>query len=172
MNIHEDAGSSYRVGNKRPPRHTQFKEGESGNPSGKKRERKPSSESLIEVLDEYLRQTVTVTVGDRPKRMTRFQALALGLIVDAQKGKAGARKQLFDLLRTGKSQGDPALIKVDAEPHKFNWTEEHSRILAKLEAAYAEIEADEAAEANQGKLPPAAPQNAQKAPALNREGAA
>jgi hypothetical protein len=133
MNPHEETARSHRVGNKCPPRHTQFPKGRSGNPSGKRKRERPNK-SLLEVLDELLRQIVVVTVGDRQERMTRFESLALGLIVDAQKGKAGARKQLFDLLRAGTPNGNPALITMIGEPHKFSWTEEQEKLFQEFQA--------------------------------------
>jgi hypothetical protein len=122
---------NYTVGDKRPPKHTQFKKGKSGNPSGKRKCDEPSK-PLIEILKDVLRETITLTVGGRQKRLTRFEALAHGLVHDSLKGKTAARKQLLDFLNAGTSKSDTAFTSISAPPHNFSWTEAQEAILQNI----------------------------------------
>jgi hypothetical protein len=84
----------YEVGYGRPPKHTQFRRGQSGNPKG----RKKGSRSLKTDLDEALKATLTITVGGKKRRGTT-QALAMyALAVKAATGDLRASKQLGDLV--------------------------------------------------------------------------
>ena len=54
-----DSESDYKVGPGRPPLHTRFKKGQSGNPGGR------SAKSLPALLAAALNETVVVTIGGR-----------------------------------------------------------------------------------------------------------
>ena len=59
-----DSASDYQVGQGRPPLHTRFKKGESGNPSGRR------AKSLPALLAAALNETVVVTIdGQRRTRL-------------------------------------------------------------------------------------------------------
>lgn len=86
--------SSDPIGYSKPPTHTRFKPGKSGNPKG----RPKGKVSLSQLFAKHLDAKVTVTVGGQQKSMTRREALIIGFIGDALKGKDKVRKQLLDLL--------------------------------------------------------------------------
>jgi hypothetical protein len=69
-----------KVGPGRPPRHTRFKPGQSGNPNG----RPTGSKNFATILQQQLRKKVTVTVDGKPKRMAVQEVIARRLTTDSQ----------------------------------------------------------------------------------------
>lgn len=72
----------YEVGDRRPPKHSQFKPGVSGNPNGKPK----GSVNLRTRVTQQLRQTVTVTRNGRPVKMRKADLIALQIVNSAAKG--------------------------------------------------------------------------------------
>ncbi len=60
-----DSESDYKVGPGRPPLHTRFKKGQSGNPGGR------SAKSLPALLADALNETVVVTIDERGGKITK-----------------------------------------------------------------------------------------------------
>lgn len=71
-----------KIGYKRPPRRTQFKPGQSGNPSGKTKGSKNIATELADILSEQ----VTFAEGGTIKTMTKQRALASALVAAAIEG--------------------------------------------------------------------------------------
>jgi len=91
----------YSVGYRRPPRHTQFKAGNSGNPKG----RPKGSRSIGSVLQEILRQTVSVTEGGKTRRLPVLEVIMRQLTNDAMRSDQPAIKLILSLLdRYGETQ--------------------------------------------------------------------
>ena len=80
------------IGYKHPPRHTQFKKRQSGNPSGKKAKRKPVVEDRLD-----LSETITVTVQAKRVTMTKRKALYDRLFALGAGGNLKAMELLFRL---------------------------------------------------------------------------
>lgn len=70
------------VGYKKPPKTGRFKPGQSGNPSG----RKKNTPNFATDLDAELRETVVVEEGGRECRVTKQRAIVKALIALAIKG--------------------------------------------------------------------------------------
>lgn len=83
----------YEVGYGRPPRATQFKPGQCGNPKG--RPRKPKS--LAHSVDRELDRLVTVRESGREKRLSKREVISRRLVDDACRGDARAVRLVRDL---------------------------------------------------------------------------
>ena len=90
--------SKYEVGYKKPPKHTQFPKGKSGNPKGRPKGAK--SPTGLEVFD----QMVTVIQNGKPKKITAIDAVFTQLLMDAMKGDPKARKLALDIWAKGSSK--------------------------------------------------------------------
>ena len=78
--------TEYEVGYGKPPLHSRFRPGQSGNPRG----RPKGALGLKATLRKVLGQTVTVREGKLVRRVTRLEAVLLSLIARAMKGDAKA----------------------------------------------------------------------------------
>src|SRR4051812_10472457 len=87
----------------KPPKHFRFKPGQSGNPKGRPKGRIP----LARLLEKHLDAKMTVTIGGQQKTITRREALVIGFVGDALKGKDKVRKQVLDLLLLLEAQNPP-----------------------------------------------------------------
>ena len=82
------------VGYKKPPKHTQFKPGQSGNPKG----RPKSVKNLATDLEEELSQKITVTEGKKQQETTKQRAMLKSLFAKALKGETRAAGVLLNLI--------------------------------------------------------------------------
>src|SRR4249920_1853057 len=88
--------STEKVGPGKPPRHTRFKPGQSGNPNG----RPKGSKNFATILQQQLRKKVTITVDGKPKRMAVQEVIARRLANDSMKGTTKAMELLIRLTST------------------------------------------------------------------------
>jgi hypothetical protein len=88
-------GDPYEVGFGKPPKHTRFKKGRSGNPKGRPR-KKPD---LYSELAKVLREKVTITVDGQPEKVSVQQALLRRLRDEALRGELWAGKLLQKVIR-------------------------------------------------------------------------
>ena len=93
----EDAGE-YRVGRGRPPLHTRFQKGRSGNPAG------PRCKGLPALLLAALNKEVTV----KGRRITKREAIVAGLVDQAAEVDIAATKLLIGLLKDLEKKLAPA----------------------------------------------------------------
>ena len=73
---------NYEVGYGKPPKHTRFKPGQSGNPKG----RKPGSKNVMTLLEQTLFDTVKVRENGKVRHVPAIQACLLSLRNQAIKG--------------------------------------------------------------------------------------
>ena len=83
-----DDAKAYDVGNKRPPTHTRFKPGQSGNPRGRPRRSKQIDDLIRRELD----QTIVIKEGGREIRVSKRAAMIKQLVNQAIKGDPKARQ--------------------------------------------------------------------------------
>jgi hypothetical protein len=96
---------SYRTGYCRPPRHSQFRPGTSGNPKG----RPKGSLNLATVLERTLKEKVTVTEKGRRSVITKLDAAVKQLVNKAASGEERATRFLLDLVQLVEDRFAPAI---------------------------------------------------------------
>ncbi len=96
--------NGYSVGYRKPPAHTRFKKGKSGNPKG----RPKGSLNLATVLVRTLREQVVVNEGGQRKTVTKLEAAVKQLANKAASGDLGALRQLFMLVDTVEQRSQEA----------------------------------------------------------------
>ncbi len=91
----------YEVGYGRPPSHSRFKSGVSGNPSG----RPKGTPNLKTLFNRILKEEVSLREGAEVRKVTKAEALMRGLILGALKGDTRSLGTLFRLAeQTGQFQ--------------------------------------------------------------------
>ena len=81
------------VGYKRPPVHTRFKPGQSGNPSG----RAKGSQNLQTLFKKILNEQISLREGLRVRKVSKAEAVLRGLVIGALKGEARSVDTVFRL---------------------------------------------------------------------------
>ena len=95
--------SDYDVGYKRPPQHSRFKLGQSGNPSG----RAKGSHNLKTLFHKIMKEEVQLREGADVRKVTKAEAIMRGLIIGALKGDTRAMGTLLRLAEQTGQFEDP-----------------------------------------------------------------
>jgi len=106
----------YEVGYGKPPHHTRFKKGQSGNPRG----RPCGSKNLKTLLSEALNEPVTITENGRQRKITKREAIVRQVVNCSATPDWRGVKIVFDLLRDIEGQTEPAAD----EPSAFTVADE------------------------------------------------
>ena len=109
---HADIGEpAYEVGYGKPPKHTRFKPGQSGNPKGRPRKQR----NLRTVVKEALKEKITIREGERTRTVSRLDAIVRVTINNALKGDAKALAAFIQLIRpTGLMGEEPETASRDS----------------------------------------------------------
>ena len=90
----DDNNQNYEVGKAKPHKHTQWKKGQSGNPSGKKKK----EETLRDKLKSLLKEEVVLHQNGSPVAMQQDDAMLLAQVRKAiNKGDTPAFKAIFEI---------------------------------------------------------------------------
>ena len=107
-----DTQRDYEVGYGKPPRHTRFKPGRSGNPRG----RPSGSKNLATVLSEALNEPVIVAEDGRRRKITKRQAIIKQLVNRSAKADLRATKILIDIIQGIERRTEPASAETSFSP--------------------------------------------------------
>jgi uncharacterized protein DUF5681 len=105
-----DNKRDYEVGYGKPPRHTRFTKGQSGNPRG----RPPGAKNLKTLLSEALNEPVIVTENGGHRKITKREAIVTQLVNRSATADLRAIKILLDILRDIEGQTEPASPETSA----------------------------------------------------------
>jgi len=91
----DNRDSDYQVGYGKPPQHTRFKKGESGNPAG----RPKGTKNLTTLFEKELKQRVVVTENGRRRSITKQEAMVKHLVNKAVSGDRPLMQLLLEEIR-------------------------------------------------------------------------
>jgi hypothetical protein len=112
--------SNYEIGRNKPPKHTQFKNGNRANPNGR-----GAKQGLRagKIYDDVINGVVETSEGGRKKRIKRTEYRVKALALEAAKGKISSAELLLDLYNHSKMHGDykHKPVAVKAWEKKAQW---------------------------------------------------
>lgn len=100
--------TDYEVGYRKPPGHTRFKKGQSGNPKG----RRKGTQNLATDLAEELGERIRVREGDRELSVSKQRAMVKTLVSRALKGDPRSISVLIGLAAKNIASPDGSEQKV------------------------------------------------------------
>jgi uncharacterized protein DUF5681 len=121
-----DHERDYEVGYGKPPRHSRFKRGQSGNPRG----RAPGAKNLKTLLSEALNELVIVAENGGRRKVTKREAIITQIVNRSATADWRAIKILLDLIREIEDQTDPA------SPETTAFSEADEKVLEQLRARF------------------------------------
>jgi hypothetical protein len=86
----------YDVGYGRPPKHSQFQPGKSGNPKGRKRKPKSTQDQMRTILS----KRITISEGGQSKRLTLQEVMLRSIANKAAKGDLRAANFVLNLINS------------------------------------------------------------------------
>jgi hypothetical protein len=119
-----DDERDYEVGYGKPPRHTRFEHGRSGNPRG----RPGGSKNLSTLLSEALKEPVIVVENGRRRKIAKRQAIVTQLVNRSAKADLKAIQILLAMLRDVEARADHG----SADPAAL--TEADQQIIQRIQA--------------------------------------
>jgi Family of unknown function (DUF5681) len=120
----------YQVGYNKPPPHTRFRKGQSGNPKG----RPPGAKNLKTLLNDALNEPVIVTENGGRRKLTKRQAIIKQVVNQSTKGDWPAIKVLLGLVREIEGHTDPT------SPETSAFTAADEKVIEQLRAQFSEAQ--------------------------------
>jgi Family of unknown function (DUF5681) len=113
----------YEIGYRKPPLHTRFQKGKSGNPKGRPRGKK----NMSTLLSTALNASIVVVANGRRKKITKREAIVTQLVNKSAAADLKATQIVLAMLRELESQDDGP-----ADPAVF--TEADHEIIRRIQA--------------------------------------
>jgi Family of unknown function (DUF5681) len=107
-----DNKREYEIGYGKPPRHTRFKPGQSGNPRG----RPSGSKNLSTLLSEALNEPVIVAENGRRRKITKRQAIITQLVNRSASADLMATQILLTILQDIERRAEPSAVETSFGP--------------------------------------------------------
>ena len=114
----------YEVGYGKPPRHTRFAQGQSGNPRG----RPSGAKNFTTLLSEALNEPVIVTEHGGRRKVSKRQAIVTQLVNRSATADFRAIKILLDIVRDIERQTEPTA------PETSDFSEADEKVLEQIKA--------------------------------------
>lgn len=126
----EQKQDEYEVGYGKPPRHTRFRKGESGNYRGRPKTRK----NLTTIVGEVLGDAVVINENGRRRRRSKAEVIAMQLVNKAVKGDSRTTQFLISFLEKHPEliKEDPKNLTVEELDSKVNLLRDSVKVLRDL----------------------------------------
>jgi hypothetical protein len=121
-----DNERNYEIGYGKPPPHTRFKKGQSGNPRG----RPAGAKNLKTLLSEALNEMVVVTENGGRRKVTKRRAIITQLVNRSATADFRAIKILLDIVRDIERQSELTT------PEISNFSEADEKVLEQIKARF------------------------------------
>jgi hypothetical protein len=105
-----DNPGDYEVGYGKPPRHTRFQKGRSGNPAGRPRGKK----NLATLLSDALDQKIIVVENGRRKKISKREAIVTQLVNKSASADLKATQILLAMLRDVETRADSGCADIES----------------------------------------------------------
>jgi Family of unknown function (DUF5681) len=125
-----EENNDYEVGYGKPPCHTRFVKGQSGNPRG----RPPGSKNFTTLLREALNEPVIVTDNGGRRKVSKRQAIITQLVNRSAAADFRAIKILLGIVRDLERQTEPTAPETSA------FSEADEKVLEQLRARFSKAE--------------------------------
>ena len=107
---------TYNVGYRKPPQHSRYKKGQSGNPKG----RPKGSKSFRSRLEKALREQIMVQQGDKKRKVPKLDVLVARFVNEAARGDWKRANKIIDYIlateeRAAAENPDPGQLTVTIE---------------------------------------------------------
>ena len=119
-----DQEGNYEVGYGKPPRHTRFQKGRSGNPAGRPRGKK----NLATLLSDALDQKIIVVESGRRKKISKREAIVTQLVNKSASADLKATQILLAMLRDVETRADSGCADIGS------LTEADRQIIQRIQA--------------------------------------
>lgn len=122
----DEASNEYKVGKGNPPKPTQFKPGESGNPKG----RPKGSKNIHHVLSKVLKEKITIIEAGKKQVVDKLEGAIRVLVNKSFEGRPQSLKLLLDLMKeVGGSTGSSTEVPFDDDDcaslmEELDWLDE------------------------------------------------
>ena len=121
-----EKNNDYEVGYGKPPCHTRFVKGQSGNPRG----RPPGGKNFTTLLREALNEPVIVTENGGRRKVSKRQAIIAQLVNRSATADFRAIKILLDIVRDIERQTEPTA------PEASDFSEADEKVLEQIRARF------------------------------------
>lgn len=116
---------AYEVGYKKPPQHSRFQPGQSGNPKG----RPKGARGVHTILEDIVRERVTVTQNGTTQRISKREFILRQVVKEAMKANLKALDRVLPLLREVEA-------KAESQKQSYVPTEADREVVATLLSLY------------------------------------
>jgi hypothetical protein len=107
---------AYQVGYGKPPAHSRFRKGQSGNPTGQRR--RDQTERLKKMIAKEAYRPLTVRDGEEIKKIAAVQAVLRSQIASAVKGNVTAQRAIINTVQWVEAELQARRARVGANKRK------------------------------------------------------